>query len=164
MYVPSSVSTQEKVTCATATVFPIGDGRIHGKKLIQGHMKVSVIKVVDFYKTMELPVPDDEFPTLLNAVKGFIQWPISAIARFKVINLWNLSLCVFVVSFINIHKHDFAGIDENPIIKRANQECVASTSKSTCCYREKKGNRDCSRTYEQEKSLGRKDQPQNGDN
>ncbi|PWA48372.1 COP8-like protein [Artemisia annua] len=46
-------------------------------------MKVSVIKVVDFYKTMELPMPDDEFPTLLNAVKGFIQWPISAIAHFK---------------------------------------------------------------------------------
>ena len=126
-------------------------------------MKVSVIKVVDFYKTMELPVPDDEFPTLLNAVKGFIQWPISAIARFKVLNLCNLSLCVFVVSFINVHKHDFVGIDENPRIKSANQECAASTSKSTC-YREKKGNRDCSRTYEQEKSLGRKDQPQNGEN
>lgn len=114
MYVPSSVSTQEKVTCATATVFPIGDGLIHGKKLLHGHMKVSVIKVVDFYKTMELPVPDEEFPTLLNAVKGFIQWPISAIARFKVLNLWNLSLCVFVVSYINVHKHDFVGIDENP--------------------------------------------------
>ncbi|GJV25732.1 ulp1 protease family, C-terminal catalytic domain-containing protein [Tanacetum coccineum] len=78
-----SVSTHEKVTCATATVFPIGDGLIHGKKLIKGHMKVSVIKVVDFHRRMELPVPDDEFPTLINAVKGFIQWPISAIARFK---------------------------------------------------------------------------------
>ncbi|GKA88724.1 hypothetical protein Tco_0810488 [Tanacetum coccineum] len=83
LYVPSSVSTHEKVTCATATVFPIGDGLIHGNKLLKGHMKVSVIKVVDFHKNMELPVPDDEFPTLLNAVKGFIQWPISAIARFK---------------------------------------------------------------------------------
>ncbi|GKB39825.1 hypothetical protein Tco_0884767, partial [Tanacetum coccineum] len=83
LYVPSSVSTHEKVTCATATVFPIGDGLIHGKKLIKGHMKVSVIKVVDFHRRMELPVPDDEFPTLINAVKGFIQWPISAIARFK---------------------------------------------------------------------------------
>ena len=164
MYVPSSVSTQEKVTCATATVFPIGDGLIHRKKLLQGHMKVSVIKVVDFYKTMELPVPDDEFPTLLNAVKGFIQWPISAIARFKVLNLWNLSLCIFVVSFINVHKHNFVGIDKNPGIRSANQECAASTSKNTCCYREKKRNRDCSRTYEQEKSLGRKDQPQNGEN
>ncbi|GJW35401.1 protein exportin 1A [Tanacetum coccineum] len=83
LYVPSSVSTHEKVTCATATVFPIGDDLIHGNKLLKGHMKVSVIKVVDFHKNMELPVPDDEFPTLLNAVKGFIQWPISAIARFK---------------------------------------------------------------------------------
>ncbi|GKG12680.1 hypothetical protein Tco_0346917, partial [Tanacetum coccineum] len=26
LYVPSSVSTHEKVTCATATIFPIGDG------------------------------------------------------------------------------------------------------------------------------------------
>ncbi|GJR22562.1 hypothetical protein Tco_0971089 [Tanacetum coccineum] len=83
LYVPSSVSTHEKVTCATATIFPIGDGLIHGNKLLKGHMKVSVIKVVDFHKNMELPVPNDEFPTLLNAVKGFIQWPISAIARFK---------------------------------------------------------------------------------
>nr|GEW93837.1 protein exportin 1A [Tanacetum cinerariifolium] len=68
LYVTSSISTQEKVTRATVTVFPIGDGLIHGKKLLKGHMKVSIIKVVDFHKIMELLVLDDEFPALLNAL------------------------------------------------------------------------------------------------
>ncbi|GJX62204.1 hypothetical protein Tco_0295104 [Tanacetum coccineum] len=82
LYIPSSVLAGEKVACATATVYPIGDGTVHFKKLLKGHMKVSVIKVVEIHKSMELPVPDDEIPNLESAVKGFIQWPIAAIARF----------------------------------------------------------------------------------
>ncbi|GJT73953.1 putative ribonuclease H-like domain-containing protein [Tanacetum coccineum] len=78
----SSVLAGEKVTCATATVYPIGDGTIHFKKLLKGHMKVSVIKVVEIHKSMELPMLDDQIPNLESAVKGFIQWPIAAIARF----------------------------------------------------------------------------------
>ncbi|GJW33347.1 ulp1 protease family, C-terminal catalytic domain-containing protein [Tanacetum coccineum] len=82
LYIPSSVLAGEKIACATATVYPIGDGTVHFKKLLKGHMKVSVIKVVEIHKSMELPVPDDEIPNLESAVKGFIQWPIAAIARF----------------------------------------------------------------------------------
>ncbi|GKA65195.1 hypothetical protein Tco_0764902 [Tanacetum coccineum] len=73
---------REKVVCATVTVYPIEDGILHFKKLLKGHMKVSVIKVVEIHKSMELPVPDDEIPNLESVVKGFIQWPIAAIARF----------------------------------------------------------------------------------
>ncbi|GJY50505.1 ulp1 protease family, C-terminal catalytic domain-containing protein [Tanacetum coccineum] len=83
LYIPSSVLAGEKVACATATVYPIGDGTVHFKKLLKGHMKVSVIKVVEIHKSMELPVPDDEIPNLESAVKGFIQWPIAAIARVQ---------------------------------------------------------------------------------
>ncbi|GKB01597.1 ulp1 protease family, C-terminal catalytic domain-containing protein, partial [Tanacetum coccineum] len=82
LFTPSSVLAGERVACATARVFPIGDGILHHKKLLNGHMKVSVIKVVDNYKNMGLPVPDDEIPNLESAVNGFIQWPIAAIARF----------------------------------------------------------------------------------
>ncbi|GJS72271.1 ulp1 protease family, C-terminal catalytic domain-containing protein [Tanacetum coccineum] len=82
LYIPSFVLAGEKVVCATATVYPIGDGILHFKKLLKGHIKVSVIKVVEIHKSMELPVPDDEIPNLESAVKGFIQWPIAAIARF----------------------------------------------------------------------------------
>ena len=61
----------------------------------KGHMKVSVIKVVEIHKSMELPVPDDEIPNLEFAMKGFfIQWPIYAIARYKVLYFLDLSLCV----------------------------------------------------------------------
>ena len=96
MYVPTSVLTGEKVTCATATVFPIGNGLIHGKNILKGHMKVSVTKVVELYKHMELPVPDDAIPNLAFAMDGFIQWPINAIARFKVLYFLVLSLCVVI--------------------------------------------------------------------
>ncbi|GJY50507.1 hypothetical protein Tco_0441354 [Tanacetum coccineum] len=72
----------EKVVCSTATVYPIGDGILHFKKLLKGHIKVSVIQVVKIHKSMDLPVPDDEIPNLESAVKGFIQWPIASIARF----------------------------------------------------------------------------------
>nr|GEV67704.1 ulp1 protease family, C-terminal catalytic domain-containing protein [Tanacetum cinerariifolium] len=51
---------------------------------IKGHMKVSVIKVVEIHRSMKLPVSDNEIPNLESAVKGFIQWPIAAIARFTV--------------------------------------------------------------------------------
>ncbi|GKA74836.1 hypothetical protein Tco_0781214 [Tanacetum coccineum] len=77
-----SISTREKVVCAIAIVYLIGDGILHFKKLLKGQMKVSVIKVVKIHKSMELPVPDDEIPNLESAVKGFIQWTITAIARF----------------------------------------------------------------------------------
>nr|GEZ68272.1 ulp1 protease family, C-terminal catalytic domain-containing protein [Tanacetum cinerariifolium] len=80
LYIPSSVLAGEKDACATATVYPIGDGTVHFKKLLKGHMKVSVIKVVEIHKSMELPVSDDEIPNLESAVKT--QWPIAAIARF----------------------------------------------------------------------------------
>ncbi|GJU48687.1 ulp1 protease family, C-terminal catalytic domain-containing protein [Tanacetum coccineum] len=82
LYIPSSVLAGEKVACATAIVYPIGDGTVHFKKLLKGHMKVLVIKVVEIYKSMKLPVPDDEIPNLESTVKGFIQWPIAAIACF----------------------------------------------------------------------------------
>nr|GEX60783.1 hypothetical protein [Tanacetum cinerariifolium] len=82
LYIPSSILAGEKVACATTTVYPIGYGTVHFKKLLKGHMKVSVIKVVKIHKSMELPVPDDEIPNLESAVKGFIQWPIAAIAHF----------------------------------------------------------------------------------
>ncbi|GKC36247.1 ulp1 protease family, C-terminal catalytic domain-containing protein [Tanacetum coccineum] len=49
LYVPSSVSTHEKVTCATATIFPIGDDLIHGNKLLKGHMKVSSLSNKGLY-------------------------------------------------------------------------------------------------------------------
>ncbi|GJT81279.1 protein exportin 1A [Tanacetum coccineum] len=42
----------EKVACATATVYSIGDGTVHFKKLLKGHMKVLVIKVVEIHKRM----------------------------------------------------------------------------------------------------------------
>ena len=96
MYVPISVLTGENFTCATATVFPIGNGRIHGNNIIKGHMKVSVTKVVEHYKRMKLSVPDDEIPYLELAVNGFIQWPINAIARFKVLYFLDLPLCVIM--------------------------------------------------------------------
>nr|GFC16821.1 ulp1 protease family, C-terminal catalytic domain-containing protein [Tanacetum cinerariifolium] len=85
--VPSSVHrsfvlAEEKVVCTTATVYPIGDGILHFKKLLKGHINVSVIKVVEIHKSMELPVTDDEIPNLESVVKVFIQWPIVAIARF----------------------------------------------------------------------------------
>nr|GEW96283.1 copia protein [Tanacetum cinerariifolium] len=82
LYISSSVLAGEKVVCATATLYLIGDGILHFKKLLKGHMKVSVIKVVKIHKSMELPVPNNEIPNLESAVKGFIQWPIAAIARF----------------------------------------------------------------------------------
>nr|GEW38040.1 hypothetical protein [Tanacetum cinerariifolium] len=77
----SSVLTEEKVACATTTVYPIGDGTVHFKKLLKGHMKVSVIKVVEIHKSMELPMLDDEIPNLESAVK-FIEWLIAVITRF----------------------------------------------------------------------------------
>nr|GEW18340.1 transposon protein, putative, CACTA, En/Spm sub-class [Tanacetum cinerariifolium] len=39
LYIPTSVLAREKVACATATVYPIGDGIVHFKKLLKGHMK-----------------------------------------------------------------------------------------------------------------------------
>ncbi|GKE44452.1 hypothetical protein Tco_1471736, partial [Tanacetum coccineum] len=83
LHIPSSDLAREKVACATVIVYPIGDGNVHFKKLLKGHMKVSFIKVVEIHKSMELPMPDDEIPNLESAVKGFIQWPIAAIARLK---------------------------------------------------------------------------------
>ncbi|GJR80789.1 hypothetical protein Tco_0151574 [Tanacetum coccineum] len=82
LYIPCSVLAGEKVVCATAIVYPIGEGILHFKKLLKGHIKVSIIKVVEIHKSMELPVPNDEIPNLESVVKGFIQWPIAAIARF----------------------------------------------------------------------------------
>ncbi|GJV18584.1 retrovirus-related pol polyprotein from transposon TNT 1-94 [Tanacetum coccineum] len=82
LYIPSSVLAREKVVCSTATVYPIGDGILHFKKLLKGHIKVSVIQVVKIRKSMELLMPDDEIPNLESVVKGFIQWPIAAIAYF----------------------------------------------------------------------------------
>nr|GEY19116.1 protein exportin 1A [Tanacetum cinerariifolium] len=82
LYIPSFVLAEEKVVCSTAIVYPIGDGILHFKNLLKGHMKVSIIKVVEIHKSMELPVSDDEIPNLESAVKVFIQWPIAAIARF----------------------------------------------------------------------------------
>ncbi|GJZ67714.1 ulp1 protease family, C-terminal catalytic domain-containing protein [Tanacetum coccineum] len=84
----------KKVVCATATVYPIGDGILHFKKLLKGHMKVSVIKVVEIHKSKELPISDDEIPNLKFAMKGFIQWPIAAIARFTILYLLYLPLAV----------------------------------------------------------------------
>nr|GEY36174.1 retrovirus-related Pol polyprotein from transposon TNT 1-94 [Tanacetum cinerariifolium] len=84
LYIPSSVLAGEKVACATATVYAIGDATVHFKKLLKGHTKVSVIKVVKIHKSMELPVSDDKIPNLESAVKGFIQWPNAAIDRFTV--------------------------------------------------------------------------------
>nr|GEV40746.1 ribonuclease H-like domain-containing protein [Tanacetum cinerariifolium] len=81
LYLPSSILTGEKLICATTTIYLIGDGILHLKKLLKGHMKVSVIKVVEFHKSMELPVPDDEILNLESTIKGFIQWSISDIAR-----------------------------------------------------------------------------------
>ncbi|GKB05916.1 ulp1 protease family, C-terminal catalytic domain-containing protein [Tanacetum coccineum] len=78
----NSILTEEKVICATATVYLIGDGILHFKKLLKGHIKVSVIKVVEIHKSMELLVSDDEIPNLESVVKGFIQWPIATVARF----------------------------------------------------------------------------------
>nr|GEV78704.1 putative transposon, En/Spm-like protein [Tanacetum cinerariifolium] len=94
LYIPSSVLARENVTCATATVYRIGDGIVHFKKLLKGHMKVSVIKVVEIHKSMELPVSGDEIPNLESAVKGFIQWLIAAIARFTILYLLYLPLGV----------------------------------------------------------------------
>ncbi|GJS34475.1 ulp1 protease family, C-terminal catalytic domain-containing protein [Tanacetum coccineum] len=84
----------KKVVRATATVYPIGDGILHFKKLLKGHMKVSVIKVVEIHKSKELPISDDEIPNLKFAMKGFIQWPIAAIARFTILYLLYLPLAV----------------------------------------------------------------------
>lgn len=105
---PSSVLTGDKVICATATVYPIANGTIHGKQLLKGHMKVSVVKAVQIHRSMELPVPDDEIPNLQSAVKGFIQWPIGAIARFTVIYLLYLPLSFLI--FANVNQLVFVGI------------------------------------------------------
>nr|GEW25709.1 hypothetical protein [Tanacetum cinerariifolium] len=96
LYLPSFVLTEEKVICATATVYSIGDGILHFKKLLKGHMKVSVIKVVKIHKSMELLVPDDEIPNLEFAVNEFIQWPIAAIAHFMMLYLLYLPLGVII--------------------------------------------------------------------
>lgn len=87
MYDPRSILTGEDVYCATARIYPIGDGYIHGKKILKGYMRVSALEVVELYKNMELPVPDEDIPNLEGAVEGFIQWPIRAIGPFTVLHL-----------------------------------------------------------------------------
>nr|GEX34485.1 hypothetical protein [Tanacetum cinerariifolium] len=103
LYIPSFVLAEEKVVCATAIVYPIGDGILHFKKLLKGHMKVSVIKVVKIHKSMELLVPDDEIPNLESTVEGFIQWSIAASSFYGII---------FVVSTTRCHTLIFANIVE----------------------------------------------------
>ncbi|GJV31463.1 ulp1 protease family, C-terminal catalytic domain-containing protein [Tanacetum coccineum] len=57
-------------------------------KLLKGHMKVSVIKVVKIHKSMELPVPDDEIPNLESALnwywEGLSKTPVSGVPTKRV--------------------------------------------------------------------------------
>nr|GFB46047.1 ulp1 protease family, C-terminal catalytic domain-containing protein [Tanacetum cinerariifolium] len=103
--IPSSVQMRFNLSSTTSMgeghmcyYNSISDWRwyLHFKKLLKGHMKVSVIKVVEIYKIMELPMPDDEIPNLESAVKGFIQCPIAAIACFTVLYLLYLPLGVII--------------------------------------------------------------------
>nr|GEV48741.1 ulp1 protease family, C-terminal catalytic domain-containing protein [Tanacetum cinerariifolium] len=105
LYIPSFVLAGEKVACDIATVYPIGDGTVHFKKFLKGHMKVSVIKVVEIHKSMELPMPNDEIHNLESVVKGFIQWPIAAIACFTVLYLLYLPLGVQTKCVMPQHKN-----------------------------------------------------------
>nr|GEV78705.1 putative reverse transcriptase domain-containing protein [Tanacetum cinerariifolium] len=82
LYIPSSILARENVACATATVYRIGDGIVHFKKLLKGHMKVSVIKVVEIHKSMELPVSGDEIPNLKSA--GMSKTPVSEVQTKRV--------------------------------------------------------------------------------
>ncbi|GKD65976.1 hypothetical protein Tco_1308084 [Tanacetum coccineum] len=83
LFSPESILTGEKILCAHAAVYPVGDGLIHGKKLRKGHMRVSVFKVLNRQEELKLPVPDEDIPNLGGALSAFIQWPIGAIACFS---------------------------------------------------------------------------------
>ena len=82
--------------CAHATVYPVGDGLIHGKRLRKGHMRVSVLKVLNRQEGLELPVPDEDIPNLGGTAGAFIQWPIGAIARFSVLLVYTFSILLYV--------------------------------------------------------------------
>ncbi|GJZ99266.1 hypothetical protein Tco_0671817 [Tanacetum coccineum] len=83
LFSPESILTGEKILCAHASVYPIGDGLIHGKRLRKGYMRVSVLKVLNRQEDLELPVPDEDILNLGGALNAFIQWPIGAIACFS---------------------------------------------------------------------------------
>ncbi|GJV31109.1 hypothetical protein Tco_1391509 [Tanacetum coccineum] len=82
LFSPESILTGEKILCAHASVYPVGDGLIHGKRLRKGYMRVSVLKVLNRQEGLELPMPDEDIPNLGGALGAFIQWPIGAIACF----------------------------------------------------------------------------------
>ena len=85
--------------CAHATVYPVGDGLIHGSKLRKGHMRVSVLKVLNRQEELELPMPDEDILNLGGACEGFIQWPIGAIACFSVLLAYiHGSVCFVYIS------------------------------------------------------------------
>ena len=78
-------------------VYPVGDGLIHGSKLRKGHMRVSVLKVLNRQEELELPVPDEDIPNLGGTCGAFIQWPIGAIACFSVLlaYTWFNLFCIY---------------------------------------------------------------------
>nr|GFA41962.1 ulp1 protease family, C-terminal catalytic domain-containing protein [Tanacetum cinerariifolium] len=127
LYIPSFVLAGEKVACASATVYPIGDGTVPFNKLLKGHMKVSIIKVVEIHKSMELPVLNNEMPNLESAVKGFIQWPIATIARFT-------------------------GISKTPV-SRVQTKCVMPQHENAPSTKKGKGNETLKEPNKQEKAL-----------
>ncbi|GJU07484.1 hypothetical protein Tco_1123914 [Tanacetum coccineum] len=83
LFSPESILTREKILCAHASVYPVGDGLIHGKRLRKGYMRVSVLKVLNRQEDLELTVPDEDFLNLGGALNAFIQWPVGAIACFS---------------------------------------------------------------------------------
>ncbi|GJS88485.1 hypothetical protein Tco_0771121 [Tanacetum coccineum] len=85
LFSPKSILTGEKILCAHASVYPIEDGLIHGKRLRKGYMRVSVLKVLNRQEDLELPMLDEDILNLGGALNAFIQWPISAIACFSVL-------------------------------------------------------------------------------
>ncbi|GJY18648.1 cysteamine dioxygenase [Tanacetum coccineum] len=52
------------------------------KMLRKGHMRVSVLKVLNRKEDLELSVLDEDIPNLGRTLEDFIQWPIGAITRF----------------------------------------------------------------------------------
>ncbi|PWA96447.1 hypothetical protein CTI12_AA039260 [Artemisia annua] len=100
LFSPESILTGEKILCAHATLYPVGDGLIHGKRLRKGHMRVSVSKVLRL-EELELPVPDEDIPNLGGTVGAFIQWPIGAIARFSVLLVYTFSILLYISGLPN---------------------------------------------------------------
>ncbi|GJU65185.1 ulp1 protease family, C-terminal catalytic domain-containing protein [Tanacetum coccineum] len=77
LFTPSSVLAGERVACATARVFPIGDGILHHKKLLNGHMKwVKRVEKEKAANRKSLQALEDEI--LLNrpqsVIDGYNKW------------------------------------------------------------------------------------------